>query len=390
MESPGFEPTDRQRWGVLARINTSSALSQIVQIGTITPLLSLSMERQGVDPARIGLVVSASWLAILVLYRLVPRLLVLFGLARASIISAALTVVAVLGMSLTREPMLLFMLNFVLGIGLILRWIASDTWIVLVAQRSERGRAIGIHETLMGLGIAVGPLLLSLLGVESSTPYFACAALAGVSGVVAWTLRDVAVAPGIPMDKKPRGVLGIIPLALCGAFIAGFSETSSITFLASYGLAAGYLLATATLLVATFGAGGTALQLPIGWVADRSSYRAAQLLCGLVLVGGAMLIALCLPYPWLAALAAFVWGGAIGGMNTLAVIEAGERVGEQQLSTAMTAIALFYTLGSIAGPIITGVVIGALGEQGLVASVGAVGLLFVLALALYPGSSPRQ
>lgn len=389
MESPGIELTDRQRWSVLARINASSVLSQIVQIGTITPLLSLSMERQGAEPAQIGLVVSASWLAILLLYRVVPRLLVLLGLTRAVMISAVLTVASVLGMSLTHNPLMLFALNFVLGVGLILRWIASDTWIVLVAQRNERGRAIGVHETLMGLGIAVGPLLLSLLGV-GALPYYASAALAGASGALAWTLKDVAVAPGIPVEKRPLGVLGMIPLALCGAFIAGFSETSSVTFLASYGLAAGYLLATATLLVAAFGAGGTVLQLPIGWVADRSSYKVAQLLCGLVLVGGALLIALCQPYPWLAALAAFVWGGAIGGMNTLAVIEAGERVSEKQLSTAMTAIALFYTLGSIAGPIVTGAAIGMLGDQGLIVSAGAAGTLFVIALALHPGSPTRQ
>ncbi|WP_439855382.1 hypothetical protein [Pseudomonas yamanorum] len=36
--------SDRQRWLALTRINTLSVLSQIVQIGTITPLLSLSLE----------------------------------------------------------------------------------------------------------------------------------------------------------------------------------------------------------------------------------------------------------------------------------------------------------------------------------------------------------
>ena len=52
--------SDRQRWLALTRINTLSVLSQIVQIGTITPLLSLSLEQKGVDPAKIGVIVSAS------------------------------------------------------------------------------------------------------------------------------------------------------------------------------------------------------------------------------------------------------------------------------------------------------------------------------------------
>lgn len=390
MESPANEVTDQERWSVLARINALSALSQVVQIGTITPLLSLSMQRQGCDSEVIGLVVSASWLAILLLYRIVPRMLSLLGLPRAVMISAVLTTAAVLSMSLTHHPALLFALNFIQGVGLILRWIACDTWIVLVAQRTERGRAIGVHETLMGLGIAVGPLLLSLLGVDNSLPFYACAALATISGSIGWTLRYAAVLPGDPVRKSPRGIVRLIPLALCGAFIAGYSETSAVTFLASYVLATGYLLAIATLLVSVFGAGGTVFQLPIGWLADRSSYKTAQLLCGGGLAGGAMLIPLCELYPWISALVVFVWGGAIGGMNTLAVIEAGDCMHEHQLSTAMTAIALFYTLGSIAGPIATGAAIGAIGDQGLLVSVGVVGMLFVVSLALHSCFSPRQ
>lgn len=54
MENPGIEYTDKQRWFALTKINTLSVLSQVVQIGTITPLLSLSLEQQNVEPAKIG------------------------------------------------------------------------------------------------------------------------------------------------------------------------------------------------------------------------------------------------------------------------------------------------------------------------------------------------
>ena len=63
------DPGARQRWAALTRINLLSVLSQIVQIGTVTPLLSLSLEQRGVGATGIGLIVSAAWLAILLLYR---------------------------------------------------------------------------------------------------------------------------------------------------------------------------------------------------------------------------------------------------------------------------------------------------------------------------------
>lgn len=382
MESPSIEYTDKQRWFALTKINTLSALSQIVQIGTVTPLLSLSLEQQGVEPAKIGVIVSASWLAILLLYKWVPRLLAHLGLVKTNILSALLTVGALIGMTLTHHLVLIFALNFVLGIGLILRWIACDTWIVAVASKDQRGRAIGVHETLMGLGIAVGPLLLVAFGVGRAAPYYACAAIVLLSGLLALTLKPYDTQPQTPAEKRHGKLFSLIPTALCGAFIAGFAETSSVSFLAGYSLSAGYLLTAATLLISVFGIGGTLLQLPIGWMADRSSYKIGQLVCGLVLLLGTFAIPFSQPLPWLATVIVFLWGGAIGGMNTLAVIEAGDRVGEHQVSTAMTAIAMFYTLGSVLGPIATGVVVSYVSGDGLMMSVGVVGVVFVGVLVL--------
>ena len=382
MENTSIECTDKQRWFALTKINTLSALSQIVQIGTVTPLLSLSLEQQGVEPAKIGVIVSASWLAILLLYKWVPRFLARLGLVKTNILSAALTIAALIGMTLTTHLVLIFSLNFVLGIGLILRWIACDTWIVAVASKDERGRAIGVHETLMGLGIAVGPLLLVVFGVGSAAPYYASAAIVLVSGALALTLKAYDTQPQTPAEKRHGKLFSVIPTALCGAFIAGFSETSSVSFLAGYSLSAGYLLTAATLLISVFGIGGTVLQLPIGWMADRSSYKVGQLVCGSILLLGTLAIPLSQPLPWLATIIVFLWGGAIGGMNTLAVIEAGDRVGEHQVSTAMTAIAMFYTLGSVLGPIATGATVSYISEHGLMISVGIVGAVFIAVLIL--------
>ncbi|MDF3200744.1 MFS transporter [Pseudomonas sp. 1912-s] len=374
--------SDKQRWLALTRINTLSVLSQIVQIGTITPLLSLSLEQKGVDAAKIGVIVSASWIAILLLYKVVPRLLGHLGLVRANLLSVVLTVLGLIGMTLTSELALLFTLNFVLGIGLILRWIACDTWIVSVATDSERGRAIGVHETLMGLGIAVGPLLLVVFGVDSAIPYYACAAIVLLSGGLALSLKGHDSRPKTPAEKRHGKLFSVIPVALCGAFIAGFSETSSVSFLGAYSLSTGYVLTAATLLISVFGIGGTVLQLPIGWMADRSSYKTGQLVCGLVVLLGTLAIPFSQSLPWLSTLIVFVWGGAIGGMNTLAVIEAGDRVAEHQVSTAMTAIALFYTLGSVLGPIATGATVSYVSPHGLMISVGVAGGLFIALLML--------
>ena len=91
------------------------------------------------------------------------------------------------------------------------------------------------------------------------------------------------------------------------------------------------------------------------WTAcdDKHACHRWQLVCGLTLLLGTLAIPFSQPLPWLTTIIMFLWGAAIGGMHTLAVIRAGERVGEHQVSTAMTAIVMSYTLGGVWGPIVT-------------------------------------
>ena len=67
----------------------------------------------------------------------------------------------------------------------------------------------------------------------------------------------------------------------------------------------------------------------------------------------------------------FLLGGAIGGVNTLAVIEARDRVGEHQASSAIT---LFSTLGRVLARL--GTTVSYVSEHRLI------GVLFIAVLIL--------
>ena len=69
-------------------------------------------------------------------------------------------------------------------------------------------------------------------------------------------------------------------------------------------------------------------------------------------------------------------------MNTLAVLEAGATVGPRDLAAAMTAIAFCYTIGSMAGPALSGTFMRYLSGDGLMLSAGVAGGGFLLASSL--------
>ena len=147
----------------LARINLMSFLAQVVQIGAAPALFAMQLSKAHADPLTIGAVAVAPWIAILLLGHLAPRLLARLGFVATSAIGVVLSALALVAALLRPSAPLLFGFNFLFGIGLILRWIACDTWIIAVAPEEIRGRAIGVHETLMGCGIAAAPVRLFCL-----------------------------------------------------------------------------------------------------------------------------------------------------------------------------------------------------------------------------------
>jgi MFS family permease len=368
----------------LAAVNTSSTLCQTVQIGALPPLVALTLAERGMDPATIGLFATAPWLAILVASRYVPALLHALGPSASLGLSAVGSTAVIAAMAFTDDTAVFFVLNLLAGLGLIVRWVTCDTWIVTIAPHEARGRAIGTHETLMGLGIAFGPLLLSVTGTSGKLPFLACAALTALALPPLLMLGRWNQGHETVHDRRGSGrrIVRLLPIAMLGAFIAGYVETSSISLFAIYATDTGQDAVVATLLVSAFGFGGTLLQVPVGWMADRIGPHRGHRLCALIILAGSVIIPAALAQPWLAAGMLFLWGGAAGGMNTLAVLEAGATVAAHDLAAAMTSIAFCYTVGSMVGPTVSGALMQYLSPDGLMISAGLVSSGFLLASSL--------
>lgn len=355
----------------LVRINLVSGLAQIVQIGTITPLLAFRLSEAGADSWVIGLVVSASWIAVLVASHSLPKILSKIGVVKAIGIGLVLTVVSLALMEISASHIALFLANFIAGIGLILRWVACDTWIVQAADERERGRAIGVHETLMGLGIALGPMVLGVTGFDGQSPFLACIGIMLLSLLVLFMARADDFLANIHSKSSLLPTLKLIPVAIVGAFSAGFVETSVLSFLSVHLIDISYAPRLAAMVLAAYGLGGTLFQLPMGWVADTIGFRGAQTLSIVVSIIGSLGVAAFSGFWSLTIAIAFIWGGAVGAMNTLAVIEAGHTATESQMSSSMAGIAFAYTLGSVVGPIVSGTVNGYVGTNGMLFATAA-------------------
>ena len=361
----------------LIQVNILALLCQCVQLGAMPALIALRLDGSGYSVAVLGAVAAAPWVAVLLFGRYVPRLLLRHGYFDINASALLLSAASVLVMLLTHSAILAIAANLCLGVGLILRWIACDSWVISLAPEEIQGRSIGIYETLMGCGIAAGPVIIGTFGSRGPVPLLACLSLILLAGFALLCIerpRPMTDTNHVPAPTPLRG----LQLMMLAAFIAGFTETASVSLLPVLSQHSHWPIAS-TLALGVFALGGVLLQIPIGYLADRLGFRAAQTLTAAAIISTSAALILFGHSPIALVLGLFFLGGAAGGMNTLAVIEAGATVVPESIAAATVRIALAYTIGSIVGPSSLGALAAFFGAASFPFAFTAVGMIFCIA-----------
>lgn len=367
----------------IATVFAVSLVFQVIQVGAFPIYLSQEMLGLGFESWVIGLCAAISWLTILALGPVIPRSLRLLGYRWATALSVLFTVAGLALIAYSDALAAITVSAVAVGSGLILRWIAFDALVVEIASETRRGSTVGLHEALMGFGIALGPLFFVVLPLHLVP--LACIGLALVALLAFQAVKcpPPARAEADSEHSDRRKLVRLLAPALLAAFVAGSVESAGIALFPVHFQYLGFPLSQAAILVTAFGLGGTLLQPPLGTVADRSGYRLAHGLCILVVVASGLALVSLPGNLQVTAVAIFLLGGAAGGFNTLAVIEAGTRMGSADIPAAMTAIAMAYTVGGVVGPAISGAVLGVASNQGMIWSF--IAMAAILGILMFGG-----
>lgn len=356
-----------------------SLVFQIVQIGCYPILIAQSLVRDGYSSYVVGLFTSISWITIVVLGPVVPAVIARIGYRSTSVLAFVSAVSGLYLLVIAGNLYWYFASAILTGFGLILRWINCDTLVIEMSNAGARGRLIGLHEALMGLGIALGPLLFVIAGLDHVAWIAIALIVIAQLAFQATGIGKVAHHGAGSGGKVPATVYLLIAVALAAAFVSGFVESSAIALLPLHFASFGYPLASSAILVSAFGFGGTLLQPPLGYLSDRMGYKLAQALCAAAVALSCVIVAVVpLNLPVMLG-ALFVLGAGAGGLNTLAVIEAGQTLKGPEIPASMTAIAILYTLGGVFGPVASASVLHLAGDRGMIA------LFFAICVLLFAG-----
>ena len=360
---------------------TAGACIAGATFGLTMPLLALILEGQGVDPTWTGLNAAAASLGILMFAFLVPRVLDRLGVLPAMYASVAAACAMFLLLPVFPGLGSWFVLRFLIGAAIAIHWIGSETWLIAITEKHDRGRIVAIYMTFLSAGFAGGPLLIGFVGTEGWTPFLVSAGLLAAMALPLSLAHNCV--PRLP-PRSPaafRDTFRISPLILVAALLTGFTDLAKISLFPVYIIRIGLDQDTAVLMLSAILAGMVVMQLPIGWLADKVDRRR------LLVLFGAVLLLIPPVFPWLLAHPILLWpvlvlwGGISFGMYTVALMLIGDRFPPAALASANAAFVTIVEAGGMTGPIVAGAGMDAFGPDGFLIVLAAAAGLFLCVAA---------
>ncbi len=366
---------DRRR-AIVAIITAVTVMA--VSLSLSIPLVSLSLERREIGSDIIGLMGSLPALAFLLASPIIPRLTHIIGTGAMLWGALALCTGSIMALAISDNLIFWFLLRFLIGAAMATLFLISETWLNQIAEEKTRGRTVAIYISFMASGFATGPVLINIIGSEGRLPFVIAGLIIAIAGL--FFLYSRGTFP-VLSGKSRFSLFSFMKTApmICGAaLLVAFFDGSVLTLLPVYGVKNQMTAELAVLMSSVLLAGNILLQFPIGWLADRWGQAPVILCCGLIGLIGALLLPIVIGFPYFLWPMLVIWGGAVVGTYTIALVIMGKSFKGPDLITANAAAGVLWGVGSLIGPFSAGVAMEVYEPHGMPMIFATICLLFLL------------
>ncbi|MEG3134177.1 MFS transporter [Rouxiella sp. T17] len=348
-----------------------------VSIAVLSTLVPLWLTHEALPTWKVGLVSSSYFAGNLVGTLIAGRLIKRLGFNLSYQLSCILFAIATAGLTLSMNFFGWVSWRFMAGIGCALIWVVVESALLRSGTVKNRGQLLAAYMMVYYVGTVAGQLLLGNVSTE-------------IYSVIPWVtgLIVVAMLPLLfahitnqdselpttsvwPMLKRRNARLGINGCVISGIVLGSLYGLMPL-FLAHRGLSdadVGYWMA---LLISS----GIIGQWPVGRLADRYG----RLMVLRVQVFVVILGCLAMLVGYAMAPAMFVLGCAGFTLYPVAMSWACEKVSADELVGMNQALLMSYTIGSLAGPSMTAMLMQSYSDAVLFVMIAAVALVYLLML----------
>ena len=256
-------------------------------------------------------------------------------------------------------------------------YVTAESWLNNAASNENRGKALSLYLIVQMAGIIAAQGLLVLADPGGFILFIVPSVL--VSIAFAPILLSVNPTPAFEATKgmSLKELFVISPLGCVGLFVLGGVFSAQFGMAAVFGTEAGLSVGQISAFVTAIYVGGLLLQYPIGWISDRMDRRVLILIVTAV-AGAAAVLPVVMPGRFEVLLVTgFIIGGMTNPLYALLIAYVNDHLELDDMAAASAGLIFINGIGAIAGPVVTGWVMGVIGPEGFFVYMGLllVGLL---------------
>jgi MFS family permease len=345
--------------------------------GLASVLLPIRASLEGWSPVVIGWIGFGYALSFTAGCVVIPRLVLRVGHVRVYAVLAAVLAMSALLHALMVHPVAWIVSRGLGGFALSGTYMIVESWLNERAGNEDRGKIFSIYMVVTMIGFMSGQFLL-VAADPATTTLFMVSALLFAAAVIPTGLSNASSPrPLNQVSLDLRKLYTNSPLAFIGVAVTGFTfgayAFQTPVYLQLTGLSQAQIASTMALAMV----GGMVFQFPLGRYSDRTDRRhviIASTFAGVILstllatvAGSSFTILFVLM---------FLFGGVLMPLYSLVVAHANDHANPDDFVEISSGLLIVYGVGSMAGPVIAGGFMSALGPSGMFSLIAVTYLAF--------------
>lgn len=337
------------------------------------------LSAQGNSNMMIGLAMSCEILAMLSLYSYLGQLVKRLGVRGALLALSLLRGISVVLLAENEHYIFWLLGIFCYGAATGMLLVLVQTWLNIVAEGRIKGLMMGLFSSALSSGVALGPLLLQFTDFSMAQRFY-------FNGVV--TLMPMLLLLFLGSNKNMFDSGGSVRVGfvfrhaktiLISAIVGGISFYGLPNFLTLYGIESGLSEQQAPLLMTTFMLGSVFLGMLFSAISTFFNRQMVVLCCIFSSVVCGVFLSLAVYANYGVALGLlFVWGGCMGGIYAIGLAVIGDRFNRSDQISVNVSYTLMDSLGGITGLVIIGLIMDAVGHEGMTYVFVSAGCFFLV------------
>ena len=359
-----------------------SAFLTGVALGYFFTVIVITQKLNAYTESTIGIVAASFSLGLVSAGFFVSKILSKLGLYRMLLLSVSVQTVSVLAIFIFFNPINLAICHLMMGIMGGMNWMTMDTWVNIVSNDKNRGKAIGLYNSSISIGFAIGPLIVAFFGSQGLIPIILCLLLMIIRIPALFIIKSHINNVKIPeqINKINFSLVKVAPFIFIAIFIGGINDSSFGALFPAYMINEQFTDRSIGFYFFVGAFGGVLTQPFVGALADKINKRKflfSLLICHII---WPLLLYNFILIPLIIILSVIVWGFASVSIYTVALSYLGERVSIKEISIATSVFIIIYEGGEFFGPLIVGLSMNKFGNSGFIYSI-----LFITVISIILG-----